>query len=166
MTIFALTGLINGIGAILFGILGYRKNRASFLHRLFLVMNIVIASWGFSYFFWLTSNSSESAFFWVAVLSLWANFIPILYLHWAFTLFKLNKKKKLAIRYGYIATVLFSLFVFTPLYIVELKPALGFKFWPQGGLLHLLYIIFLYLGISSYGTFQLLKLYKKNQFVK
>ncbi len=163
MNIFAFTGLINGIGAILFGIFGYWKNRTSFLHRLFLVMNIVIALWGFSYFFWLTSDSSESAFFWVAFLSLWANFIPILYLHWAFTLFKLNKKKKLVIRYGYIATVMFSLFVFTPLYIVELKPALGFKLWPQGGILHFLYIIFLYLGLSCYGTFQLLKLHKKSR---
>jgi signal transduction histidine kinase len=163
MNIFAFTGLINGLGATLFGILGYWKNRSSFLHKLFLVMNITIAFWGYSYFFWLISNNHESAYFWVALLSLGANFIPILYVHWALTLFKLNKKKKHVIRYGYIVTILFSLFVFTPLYIADLRPISGFKFWPQGGALHFLYIVLLYLGLSSYGTLQLIKIYKKSR---
>ncbi len=159
MSIYALTGLINGLGAIIFGLLVYKQNRKSFLHQIFGILNLAVALWGFSYFFWLISDSYNQAYFWVGSLSLGANFIPILYLHWILTLLKLNKKKRVVIRAGYILTVIFSLFIYTSLYIEKLRPILGFAFWPKAGPLYILYILILYLGLSGYGVIQLFKLY-------
>lgn len=162
MNIFALSALINGVGATVFAFIGYRKNPDSFLHKIFGIYNLTVAFWSFSYFFWQISDSYNQAFFWVGTLSLAANFIPILYLHWMISIINLNKKYNKIIASGYIITIILSLFSYSSFYIVELKAVQGFEYWPVGGFLHLFYIIFLYLGFSGYGIYLLFKVLNKS----
>ena len=101
MSFFALSSLLNGLGAIWFGIMGYRRNPQKFLYKIFGIMNLSVAVWSFSYFFWQISETYFHANLFVGFLSLGANFIPVVYLHWVLTLLNLNKEKKWILRFFY-----------------------------------------------------------------
>ena len=159
---FAIVALITGLFALWFGYIGYNKNRKSFLHKIFGLMNLTVAFWSISYFFWLISDNYNEAYFWVGSLSLGANFIPIIYLHWIISLFNLNKKYARVIRIGYIITILFSFFVYSPLYFKDLRSVYDFIYWPTAGPLYIFYILILYIGFPSFGLMLLFRLYKSS----
>jgi hypothetical protein len=162
MDFFALSGLINGTVATIFGIFGYFKNRRSFIHRIFGLMNGAIAIWGYSYFLWIIAKDETTAFFWVRLLSFGATLIPVLFLHWILALLGLNKKKRRILVFGYLITFILVLFSFTPLYVKSVEPELSFQYWPKPGILYHFYIIFVYLGLLGYGCYQLLASYRKS----
>lgn len=156
MNLFALFGLLNGLGATWFGIVGIKKRKEGFLYQIFAALNFTLAYWSYSYFFWLISNNYSTALFWVGNLSLGANFIPIIYLHWIVSLLKLNKRFGFFIRVGYLITFLFSLFSFSHYYVKDLYSFSTFSFWPVAGSLYIYYIIFLYIGIAGFALLLLI----------
>ena len=161
MNFFAISGLINGIAATIFGLFGYLKNRKALIHKIFGLMNGAVAIWSYGYFLWLISGEEQTALFWTRVLALGATLIPILFLHWIFLLLGIEKEKKFVLIAGYVATFILAVFSFSPLYVAKVEPALFFKFWPKPGILYHFYIIFIYLGLLGYGCYQLLLSYKK-----
>ena len=95
------------------------------------------------------------------MLSIGSTFIPIFFIHWIFALFNLYKKKEGVLIGGYLITLFFLSFIFSPLYIKEITPQLSFLWWPQAGTVYSLYIIFGYLGMVGYGSYVLINLYHR-----
>ena len=162
MSFFALSGLINGIVATIFGTFGYLKNKKSFIHRIFGLMNGAVAVWSYSYFLWLIATEQTIALFWARALAFGATLIPVLFLHWILALLKLNKKKRGILIFGYLITFILVLFSFTSLYVRSVEPELSFQYWPKPGILYHFYIIFVYLGLLGYGCYQLLVSYRRS----
>lgn len=157
MNYYVLIGLVNGTVAVLFGLFVFLKNWRSTINRTFFLMGISVAFWSFAYARWIIATVESDALFWSRMLNLGATFIPIFFLHCVLSVLNITKEKKWVLVYGYTITVIFSLLSFTPLYIKFVKPVQSFPFWPQAGIVYVLFLIFGYFGLTGYGVYQLIK---------
>ena len=141
MSFWALSGLINGVAASVFGLFIYLKNRRSSINKLWGFFSFTIAFWSFCYMFWQLSALRTSALFWCRSLMVGAIFIPVAFLHFLLVWLELyeNKKKLLSFCYGisFVALVL----NFTPYFVKDVRPILYFKYWPQAGVFYLPFLI-------------------------
>ena len=159
--IFALSGFINGVSAVIFGLLVYLKNPKQLINKTFGLITLAVAIWAFGYGFWLSTDNKELALFWTRILSIGSTFIPIFFLHWIFAFLNLQKKKELILIFGYILTLILLSFVFTPFYVKDVVPRLSFPWWPEPGIVYNFYLILGYLGMVGYGGYELIKTYSK-----
>jgi len=158
MEAFVFSGLINGILALFFGGVIFLKDSRSRSNRLFFLMTLSISFWAFSYWKWLSSAEVASALLWVRLLSISSMFIPVLFFHWVSSVLKIVDTQKVLIRSAYGIVVFFSLFAFTELFIRGLGPKLIFPLWPEPGILYSLYLVLIYIGLTSYSL--ILRSYK------
>lgn len=119
-----------------------------------------MAVWSFAYCVWLSVKTPSAALFWSKMLNLGATFIPIFYLHWILSILNLSNQKKYVLYAGYAFTFFCAALSFSPLYITSVKPVLDFPYWPQAGILYILFLIFGYFGLTVYGLILLLKMRK------
>ena len=161
MSIYTFSAFLNGLSAIIFGLVVFLKNPKQLVNKLFGFMTLSLAVWSFSYSFWQLSHNYQVAFFWVRILSIGSLFIPIFFVHWIFVLFKLDKKKKNVLVFGYLMTLFFLCFSFSSLFIKEIKPQLQFAWWPQAGIIYTLFIFCSYGGLVGYSSYLLIKLHKR-----
>jgi len=160
MSVFALSGLINGLIALGLGIFIIWHNWRSKLNQLYFLIVVAISIWSFSYWQWLSSNNSTSALFWVRLLSIGSTLIPAFYFHWIVSLLGLEKQEKRAVRLVYFTVSLFLLFSFSNLFIKGVSKKLFFSYWPEPGVLYHFYLIFAYIILVIYSLSLLLKRYR------
>jgi len=157
MNLWILFSFINGFLATIFGFFVYSKNRKKLLHQTFLLMNLGVAIWSFSYCVWLSMEEETNALFWSRILNFGATLVPIFYLHWVLTFLDLVEKRKKLLIFGYSITFIFISFSFTPYYIKSVKPVLDFPYWPQAGPLYVCFLFLGYFGLIGYAIYQLFK---------
>ncbi|MDD2696775.1 MAG: ATP-binding protein [Candidatus Pacebacteria bacterium] len=161
MNIFAVSAFINGISALIFGLIVYSKNPKNLVNQTFGLMTFALTIWSFGYGFWQIAKDHESALFWVRILSIGSTFIPIFFIHWVLALFNLHKKKERILIFGYIITLIFLCFSFTSLYVKDVSPQFFFPWWPEAGIVYNFYLIFGYFGGISYVSYELSKIYRE-----
>jgi len=157
MNIWIFFSFINGITALTFGTFVYFKGREKTVNRCFLLMNIGVSIWAFSYCIWLYSTNESDALFWSKMLNFGATLIPIFYLHWVLSFLKKDKEYKPILFFGYLTTLIFTIFSFHPIYIKSVKRILNFPYWPQAGPLYICFIFINYIGLISFALYQLFK---------
>tara|TARA_Y100000310_G_C20670989_1_gene810279 strand:- start:442 stop:2616 length:2175 start_codon:yes stop_codon:yes gene_type:complete len=163
MTFFAISGLINGILAILLGLLVILNKRRHKIHMLFGIMSLAIAIWSLGYWRWLSAVDHDSALFWARILTFGSTLIPVLHLHWIFSLLGIAKQKKRFLILSYTITALLLFFSFSPLMVSDVETTHGFTFWPKPGILYHFYVLIVYIGMFGYGLWYLLKAYLKTK---
>ena len=161
MQIFALSGLINGICALCFGLLIIAKNWRGRMNQLFFMMCLSVAIWAFSYWRWLSATDFDAALFWVRMLSIGSLFIPIFYFHWCTTLLKINLRFTYLVHGMYVIAALLLAISNSSFFISTVRPALFFPFWPRPGIMYTIYLIFIYLGLVLYAGYLMLRHYKE-----
>jgi len=161
MNIFALSGFLNGIAAIIFGFFVYSKNSKKLANKIFGLMTLSFAIWSFGYGLWQISEQKEFALFWVRILSVGSTFIPITFLHWVFSILNIKKTKKILV-IGYLFSAILFLFSFSSLYVKDVSAQLFFPWWPEAGILYSVYLFFGYFLIIGYACYKLLQSYKKS----
>ena len=161
MSIYIFFSFLNGMVAMLFGLFIFAKNKKNITNITFFCMSTAIAVWNIAYSIWLSVPDAIHALFWSRMLNLGATFIPIFYLHWILTILNIDKNKKILLFFGYFATFILALFSYSPYYITSVKQVLYFPYWPQAGPLYLIYLIFIYFGLSSYALRKLFEARKK-----
>ncbi|MDX9856149.1 MAG: histidine kinase N-terminal 7TM domain-containing protein, partial [Candidatus Moranbacteria bacterium] len=159
--IFAISAFINGVTALSLSIVVLFGAKKNFANRIFALFAFFIWLWSFGYYFWLSSESYESANFWVGILNLGSTFIPITYYHWIITV--LHKKRRPLIFLGYILTFAFALFSSSKLFYTELISIAGFNFWPVAGALYFYYVLILYGGFFFVGLFDVVHSFIKEK---
>ena len=82
LELFAVSGLINAITALTFGILVIAKNWRERSNRVFFIMTLALAVWGVGYWYWLSAPTYADALIWLRTLLIGSLFIPILFFHW------------------------------------------------------------------------------------
>jgi len=164
VSFFAISGLINGVAAVIFGAFVYLKNRSGLTNKITLIFSGSTAFWAFSYFIWLTfTHTAESALFWTRMLSLGSTLIPLGFFHWIIALTNQQKKYKAQLIIAYLVSFFFLFFTFSSLMVASVEPKLQFPFWPNPGLLYNFYLSFCYLGLPIYAFFILLKAYRQSK---
>lgn len=159
MELFALSGLINAMVAVSFGVLVFLKNWRERQNQVFFLMTAALAIWGFSYWRWLSSTEYDAALLWVRLLAVGSVFIPTFFLDWISGLLKQTKKTKLFIILAYIVAVAVAAFANTGYIINGLEQKLSFPFWPNPGSFYTVYIFLLYTGIVLYSLYTLYRQY-------
>lgn len=163
MNIFAISGFINGISALIFGVIVYSRDTKRLVYKTFGLMTFSLGIWSLAYGFWQIASDKQTALFWTKILSIGSTFIPIFFLHWIFSLLNIEKKKGFILILGYIVTIILLCFSLTDLYIESVSSKLIFSYWPNPGIVYSLYLIFGYFGLIGYAIFELLKAYKKSR---
>ncbi len=170
MQFFAITALINSLTASLFGYVVFRRNPKRLVNKTFGLINVGIAIWSLSYFFWQIQSDADLALLWVRLLSIGSTLIPIFYLNWILALIEQTKKYKPLLIIGYFLTVIFLLFSFSSFFVSDVEKKLFFDFWPNAGPLYSVYLLLSYMGFMGFGVFKLIQSFsvvtgqKKQQF--
>ncbi|MEK7505813.1 MAG: ATP-binding protein [Patescibacteria group bacterium] len=149
MEIFAISGIINAVVAVSFGVLVLTKNWKGTEQRLFFLLTFFLAIWGFCYSQWQLSVTEEEALFWVRALSGASVFIPVSFLDWI--LATLGKSRKL-IPVFYLAALIAASFSYTSLMVPSVGPELNFPYWPKAGILYTFCIFVAYAGMVLYAV--------------
>lgn len=163
MNIFAISGFVNGISALFFGLIVFLNNPKKLVNKTFGLMTFSLAIWSFAYGLWQLAQDKESALIYTRILSIGSTFIPIFFLHWIFALLNLQEKRKTVLALGYILTLIFLSFSLTPLYVKDVIPRLSFLWWPQAGIVYNFYLAFGYGGLIGYAGYELIRIYKKTE---
>ncbi len=164
----SISSFINGIFAIICGLLVLFHNPKRRVNQLLFLMSLSVFVWGVSFGIAQLSEEKTSALFWVEMLNFGAIFIPIFFLHWILSLLRIEKEKinKVVLILGYLITLFFVLFAFTP-YFVTIKPKPYFFFYSEPGIFHPFYLFFSYFGLVGYALYNLFKSYKQsNKYTK
>jgi len=161
--LFSISGFINGITFAILGLLVFFKNPRRKLNRLYTLFSFSVVFWAISYGFWLLAKNYETGLFWARMLNFGSLFIPIFFAHWILTFLEIEKEKKnkIILILGYLVTLFFALFTFTPYYVSHVEPKLLFPYWPMPGILYHFYLLLGWGGLLSYTFYQLWKAYKK-----
>ncbi|MDH5662634.1 MAG: diguanylate cyclase, partial [Elusimicrobiota bacterium] len=165
MTYYALSALINGITSTFLGVLVYFKKRQVAVSRRFCMFLLAVAFWSYSYFVWQFSSSEATALFWCRMLMGGTILIPITFAHFVVVWLNLYKENKKIILWGYICSLLFFIFNFTPLFVKEVFPVFSFKYWPRAGVLYLPFLCF-WFGYVIYSWYLLVMWYQKSTGIK
>ena len=159
MELFAISGLVNAIASISFGVLVIWKNWRSKENQVFFLMTATLAIWGISYWRWLQSADYETAILWVRLLAVGSVFIPTFFFDWVGLLLKRGKRVRNLVSISYIAAILVALFANTEYVIHSLERKLFFSFWPNPGLFYTVYFWILYVGVILYAVHTLYHCY-------
>lgn len=158
---FIYSAVINASIAGLLGVVIILKNRKELINRLFFGLSISVVFWALSYWQWMSSDSAESALFFVRLLSIGSLFIPIFYFHWIIAFVNKDKAKKNFIRILYLITLFILPFSFSKIFVSGVESKFIFQFWPNAGPLYTFYLLFIYLGLTIYALLILFDKYRK-----
>jgi two-component system NtrC family sensor kinase len=151
---YAFSGLLNGLAATISGILVFCKNRSNLKHRAYALYCLAASTWGYGYWAWHLSSSQEEALFFVRLLMAGAIFLPATYVFHVLTLLEQVKTHQWLLRLGVGLGLFFFFANFTPYFVSDVHPILGFPYWPSPGPLFHLYLLGFVL-CSMYGTWLL-----------
>lgn len=155
--ILSISGLASALIAVSFGVLVIVKNWRENSNRLFFLMTLALAVWGFSYWKWLSSDTYDQALFWVRLLSVGSVFIPVFFFHWTTVLFGKGERYRLLIFSIYTASIFISAFFSSSLFVSSVEEKLFFPFWPTAGILYSIYFFVIYSSVILYSIYFLLK---------
>ena len=165
LSFFSISGFVNGITFAVLGLLVLLNNPKRKLNRLYALFSFSVVFWAISYGIWNLPqilSAKESALFWTRMLNFGSAFIPILFSHWCLTFLDIEKEKKnkTILTLGYLATLIFALFAFTPYYVSHVEPKLFFPYWPMPGVLYHFYLLICWGALLGYMFYRLYKAHK------
>jgi len=158
MLYYPISALINAVASTVVCLLAITKNPKSALNRSFSYFAFSVAFWSYCYFFWQISKTAEEALFWCRVLMAGAIFIPSTFLHFSITFVDRQEKHSKTIKFWYFASILFLILDFTPLYIANVRPRLGFPYWPTPGIAYAPFLA-MFIGLTIYAHILVYKRY-------
>lgn len=151
MELFAISGLINALTAVSFGVLVLCKNWRNRQNQIFFLMTGSLAIWGIAYWQWLKAIDYDAALLWVRILAVGSVFIPTFFLDWIVQLMRKPKEIRNFVSLAYLAAITVALFANTEYVISGLSQKLSFPFWPDPGILYTIYFWLLYIGVVFYS---------------
>jgi two-component system NtrC family sensor kinase len=151
MLYFPLTGLLNGILAVILGIFVYTRNPTDRRYVTYGLFCLSLALWSFCYFFWLTAASETQALFWARALLLGAAFIPVTSYHHVVQLIGVsNSLRQWLIRIGYGLSFALLTIGHTSYVVTSVSQKLFFPYWPNPGpAFHIHVLMFLFFACGS-----------------
>ncbi len=166
LTYYALSGLINGLTSTAVGLFVYTRNPKDNRNKTFGLFCLSLSVWSHFYFLWRITLDARWALFYARGLMAGAIFIPVFCLHHVLALLNLVEEKKKVLLAGYVASSIFFVSNFTPLFVKDVAPSrFIFKNWPNPGpLFHPYFVIFF--AIVFYFMYLLFHAYRVSAGIK
>lgn len=163
MELFAISGLVNALIAVSFGVLVFAKNWRHRQNQIFFLMTASLAVWGIAYWQWLLATEYDAALMWVRVLAVGSVFIPAFFLDWITVLLKKPREIRNFVTIAYLLAIAVAVFANTEYIITGLTQKLFFQFWPDAGALYTFYFWLLYVGVVLYSLHALYHAYAEER---
>jgi len=156
MSFYYFSSLLNALTATFIGFFVYFNNRKSKTNQLFVLFCMGVAMWAYPYCFWPGAQDKATALLSFQLLHVGAIFLPIFYLHFILVWLNLYQEKKRVLKLGYLAGLILTPFVFTPLFIKDMVPKLSFKYWAEPGILYHFFLL-IFFSYAIYSVYLLIK---------
>ena len=160
MLYYKLSAIFNIISSTFVCIIAISNCPKSKTTKSFILFSLTIATWSSFYFFWLNSNSYQSALFYSRALTAASIFIPVTFSHFGFCLLNKVKDYKALLIVAYFMGFILFILCFTRLIVKDVKPQLLFPYWPTAGKAYIAYII-LYFSLPGWTLHKLYNHYIK-----
>ena len=142
MNFHVITALLTSIVVPVQGVFVAWRNPKNPPNRLWCLLSIFVGLWSLGYGFMLASTEYDSALYWARFNEASACIIPVLFLHFAYTLLqKTDYRRTINILY-LIGSLLAFATLLTPYVITTVKPKLGFTYYAHYGYLAWPYVTF------------------------
>ncbi|MBI1953252.1 MAG: GAF domain-containing protein [Candidatus Omnitrophica bacterium] len=138
---YPITTLLTGLTCLLLAVFVWNKGKSNKVNTLFSLFTLSIATWCFGAYVVNITSSSETALRWVRIFHIAAVFPPPLSIDF---LYAVTGRDRHAIRWTYLPSVVFLLFVFTPQFITGVVPAPYIGFSYTTGVAYVPFIIFFF----------------------
>jgi signal transduction histidine kinase len=156
MLYYTLTGLINAVASTVLGFFVYTTDRKSEVNKRFAAFCLSVAFWSWAYIFWPQAQNEHMALRSFQFLHLGSIFIPITYFHFVLSFLGKSREKKGLLTFGYLLSLFFACFAFTPFFIKDMVPKFNFPFWAEPGPLYHFYLL-MFFGWAAYSWILLAK---------
>ena len=130
------SSVINAVTSTLLGVFVLSRGIRNPKNITYFLFSAAIAVWSFFYYLWQVSDSYGDALLFSRLLMVGSIFIPVLYLHHLFYLLGLQKSRSFLLKASYGAAFAWLLADFTPYFVSDVSPKLGFRYWLDAGVLY------------------------------
>lgn len=160
--------LITSLASLALGIFVFLKGKGKLSSITLGLFSASVALWCFGQFMGEMVEAKEPVLFWTRVGMAGAIFIPVFFLHFTLALIDRAVKQRSLGYFVYGLAILFLILDFTPFFVADVGPALGFRYYPKPGPVYPIFAVFL-LACFGYALFRLVQAYrnstgaKKNQ---
>lgn len=162
--------LFTSLASLVLGIFVYLKGREKLPNVILALFSVAMALWCFGQFMGEVSDSKELVLFWTREGIAGAIFLSVFFLHFVLSLIgRVTAEKKLLL-FVYFSGVIFLLLDFTPFFVKDVVPALGFRYYPAPGIVYPFFALFI-VACFCYGFWRLFQAYqvaigaRRNQFL-
>jgi len=131
MNTFAYTCLLTAILTVALGLFVLFGNRKKELNQIWFLVSCVTSIWTIGLFGTVIANNSDQALIWQRLLYIGTALLPAVFFRYSVVLTGRTKKKYLYITiFLYVISVIFSILVFSKLFIEQVSPRTYFGYWP------------------------------------
>lgn len=144
----AFTGLIIAVASLALGGLVVFSNPIAAVNRVFGLLGLSLAVWGFGYYNSFSATDPTAALLWAKVFMLGAAFIPVFYLHFVVLFINRYPKFKFSVISGYILSTTFAYAsLVSENFISRVAPNRWFTFWPIAGDFYIYFLVFFFAAL-------------------
>ncbi len=131
---YAFSGAVNCITSLILGIVVFYKSSHVKANRIYAYFCFSISFWSLFYYIWLSTGQKPLAEFFLRTCMIGVILMPSLFVHFTICFLKRRESFKF-IAFNYIASCLFMLTVYTPLYATNSSSFLVFPYWLKPGII-------------------------------
>ena len=132
LTVFALSGLVNGLSTTFLGLFVFLQARRDERHQTYLLTCFILSVWSYAYFFWLMSTDPSDAQLWARIFMSAAVFIPPSAYHHLLKLLDKKVPRKFVLT-NYLLSLFLFLANFDTWLVKNVSSKSIFPFWPDPG---------------------------------
>jgi signal transduction histidine kinase len=162
MTFISWSQLFTAVVSTALGIFVYLQGRQKLPNITLALLSLVIGVWCFGQFMGEVVSAKASVLFWTRVNIAAAVFIPPLYLHFILAFISRLKENRRVLRLAYLCALALIILDFTPWFVADVVPRLGYRYYPVPGVVYPLFAFYLVI-IFGIGFTRLLEFIKKSE---
>jgi hypothetical protein len=154
LSAYFISNLITAVLNCSLGIFVYLKNKKNIVNISFALMNLSIAVWALGFALAVTAPTKDWGLFWIRILNVGCIPVPIFFLHFVFSLLKIDKRERITLIIAYTFNFFILIVSFSSLFIEDIRPKLSFNYYAIPGPLYFL-IVLMFPTYAIYGFYKL-----------
>ena len=160
--------LITALASLVLGLFVWLKGTKKLPNITLGLLSFVIALWSFAQFMGGVLTDKELVLLWTRIGIAAACFIPVFFLHFILSLIDKTELEAKIIKFVYGLSLIFLALDFTRLFVADVAPTMGYKFYPKPGIVYpffavFIFTIFIYAFVRLVAGLKLSQGEKKNQ---
>jgi len=150
MSFYIASLLATSIASFLLAVFVYLKGKDRTMNITLALFSLAFSVWTFAQAFGELLIDKRTILILTRINVGAAVLLPVFYLHFILSLLKLDLNQKNILRTAYFFSLVFVFLVFTPLFVKDIAPAAGFKYYPAPGMVYPFFALYL-LSCFIYG---------------